>query len=207
MHISTFVAGRTADRQFSKLEQDKTCGVCQKQGTCYSDVLLNTFTDLDKLSSKYICHECSCLFSGVLLKTAFYITSTEVKKLKQNEFEKLLFIDGLDYPCALSFSESRKKHRLYRTPVTLDSRNVYISTDDGYITLNIERDRGLFYYLNNLYNEKISKEWLRSGKFPPMAIERIGLDRYLDFQKITERLINTAKYNLIISFLNQYEKN
>ena len=175
------------------------CGICQKkQGT---NKLKDTFTDCDYLPSKVFCEECFKLFDTEWLKTCFYWTKKEKRKIKQCDFEKIL--NNLEFPCLLSFSESRKKHRLFRTKWSATANKVYVSTDTGEVILNMRQDLPIFNYLCDFYrNNKISKSWI-VGEFPAGAIKQIGIPKYLEFLQKVKKIKGTQKFELLVKFLNK----
>lgn len=180
--------------------QRNTCGVCGEATNCF-DILKNTFTNLDQLKNQYICVRCVPLFSGKWLKTAFYFTNNKLQAIKQSDFEQIL--RNIEFPCVLSFSESRKKHRLFRSKVSVHHSCVYISVDDGEVCLNLNKDLPLFDYLLDFYrHNKVNKEWLL-GELPTYAIESIGIKKYLEFQQKIQKYKGTQKYKILISFLNK----
>lgn len=176
------------------------CGICGQDKEC-KEILSDTFTDLDNLKSKVFCDNCIKLFDNQWLKTAFYWTKKEKRKCQQKDFENVL--KNIEFPCLLSFSESRKKHRLFRTKWSYSRREVYISTDTGEVCLNLDRDMKLFDYLLKFYSEnKVSKEWMKM-EIPTGAIKKIGLEKYLEFQDRIKNEKGTAKFNLLIDFINK----
>jgi hypothetical protein len=177
----------------------KKCGICGEKKEC-KEILKDTFTDLDNLKSKSFCKKCIKLFDNKWLKTSFYWTAENKKTIKQNDFEKILL--NLEYPCLLSFSESRKKHRLFRSKWTYFSNEIYISTDYGEEILN-KHDLYFFKYLLDFYkNNKISKSWLLEG-FPTGFIEKIGFEKYFKFCEKAKFYKGTLKYKLLVNFLNK----
>lgn len=206
MKLKDFVKSRTLEKKYKKLHKGVICGVCGEVTDCYSDVISDTFTNLDQLSSHYICPECACLFADSWRKSAFYITESECRKIQQKEFEDILFNGYIVFPCILSFSESRKKHRLFRSKISYSTAQVFVSTDDGEVVFNIEEDKKLFFYLLELYNNyKLSKSWLEAGEWPTNVIPQVGLEKYLEYREKVKKHVGTAKYKLIINFLNKYE--
>lgn len=207
MKLKDFVKSRTLEKEYKKLHNNVECGVCQDITDCYSDVISDTFTNLDQLSTHYICKECSCLFADSWRKSAFYINKKECKKIQQKEFEDILFNAHIVFPCILSFSESRKKHRLFRSKISYSPLMVYVSTDDGEVVFNIEQDKELFFYLSELYNSyKLSKSWLEAGEWPTNVIPQVGLEKYLEYREKVKKHVGTAKLHLIINFLNKHEQ-
>lgn len=185
----------------TKISHNQTCGRCGYLGDCYSDVIKDTFTNLDELRSPYICQACAPYFNGDLLKSAFYITDTEVRLLKQADFEPLVFGKQLEFPCLLSFSASRKKHRLYRARPTYSYHLIRIATDDGEVELT-PADFALFDYLANLYNETECTKAELLTSLNQRTIDTIGMARLLDFRRRTAPYLGSAKYKLIVGFLN-----
>lgn len=201
--IKDFLKNRLAFE--AKSVGEKKCALCGDKAECF-DVLRDTFTDLDNLQGRYCCQDCSPLFSTELLKTAFYITTSNIRKLKQNEFAEVL--KEIEFPCILSFSASRKKHRLFRSTVSLSPERVFISTDTGEVILNLKKDLKLFDYLNKLYNEfKVTKAELISGEWTFYSIKKVGMVEYQNFLRITKATRGTEKYNLLISFLCKSQEN
>jgi len=178
------------------------CGICKEYLECF-DVLKDTFTNLDEVGTGVFCAECAPLFTTEWLKTAFYFTEKEMRKLKQAEFEDLLFNNKLEFPCVLSFSASRKKHRLYRSNISNSPEHVYISTDNGEVDLNIEKDKKIFDAMKKLYSFKISKEWIKTGNYPSGAIAVIGLQQFMKLEKELKKHRGTEKFNLLVDFLNK----
>lgn len=185
------------------------CGICGRYTDCY-DILKKTFTNLDELYSRYICADCAPLFSIEWLKTGFYFTQNEMHKMKQHEYEYILFNQCIEFPCMISFSESRKKHRLYRTKISTSLDQVNLSTDMGNFIFNINPDsydNRVFWHLANMYNDyKISKSWLIDG-FPMNAIYKtIGLKKYKELMELIHPIRWDYKLNLIVKFLNKWTK-
>lgn len=198
MRLQKFLKGKI--KQSGKNVGMATCGLCGENKKCFA-FLKDTFTDLDQLKTRVFCADCSPLFSAELLKTAFYITEKDVKKIKQHEFESIL--KTIDLPCVFSFSASRKKHRLFRSRVSTDRRHIFISTDTGEVELNLDKDLKLFDYLSELYNKhKLSKAEL-SADWNIANVVKIGSDKYFEFLKRTEKYRGTPKYELLINFLNK----
>lgn len=189
-----------------KVIQDAICGRCGEKRDCYSDTLRDTFTNLDQLKSPNICGECAPYFSGELLKTAFCITEDGIQHLRQSDFERLVFGRNLQFPCILSFSASRKKHRLFRSRVTNSYTDIRISTDDGEVRFSLPADERLFAYLAKFYNDTgCSKSELLS-LLAYRTIEKIGMAGLMEFERRTTPHKGTAKYKLIVDFLNQWEQ-
>jgi hypothetical protein len=184
------------------------CDVCGESITESVQVLGDTFTDRERLKNGHICRECSRLFSDEFRKTAIYCTEKELKKLKQSDFENLLFEGQIEFPCLISFSESRKKHRLFRTRVSLSRLNVFVSTDSGEVEFDLEEDAETFSVISDFYNKyTVSKGWIETGEYPTQTYITIGYDVIKDFENKISSYRGTRKFILMIAFLNKKEKN
>jgi hypothetical protein len=180
------------------------CGICGKDAD--KDILRDTFTDLDSLKSHVFCEDCSTLFDGEFLKTSFYITEKEKRAIKQNELYDLIFLTA-SFPCKISFSKSRKKHRLFRTKWSPDEATIIVSTDDGDILLSRKKDKEIAEYLLYLYNEKqSSKSDILQGFTTSQSLKRIGIDEYLRYKKKVGKLIKTKKLELLVDIINKHEQ-
>ncbi len=182
-----------------------TCAVCRKnKGTI--EQFTETFTDLDGIKGGKICERCQPLFSGKWLKTAFYFHNNEKRNLKQNEIADILF-KKMEFPCLISFSKSRKKHRLFRTKTSYAANDVILSTDDGDIHLNQNEDKKIFLFLEKLYNDyAIKKEDLLNNFESSFALKKIGMANYFLFKKIIKKIKGTPKYEFLIDIINKYER-
>jgi hypothetical protein len=185
----------------------KKCTICQKNKECYS-YIKDTFTNLDQIRNNYYtCQECMVLFSGDMLKTAFYIDKDTIIKLKQADIQDYVFYKTLVFPCLISFSESRKKHRLYRTKPTLSYDNINVSTDISSISINRGKDISFFEYLSYLYNTfEIPKAMLENGNISVHYINIMGIDEYNTFKQKTKTHIDTEKYKFLIKILNKKDE-
>lgn len=179
------------------------CAICRKKKKC-KKILKKTFTDLDYLQGRFFCKNCIKLFNNKWLKTSFYWTKKNKRKIKQNQFYNL--INNLKFPCLISFSESKKKHRLFRSKWSINKNKVYISLDNGNVILNLNKDLKLLNYLQKFYLKyNIQKKWLLNI-FPIEIIKKIGFKQYLFFLKKTKYIKQTKKYKFFIKILNKNEK-
>jgi hypothetical protein len=201
MKIKNFINQRIP-AQLKKPIRTDVCGVCYEYLECF-DVLKGTFTNLDEVGTGVFCKQCAALFSTDWLKTAFYITLTGMYKLKQAEFEELLFNGKIEFPCILSFSSSRKKHRLYRSNISYHPRCVYISLDSGDVILDLKKDKKIFGSLKKLYSFNISKEWIKTGEYPAKALVIMGLQEFMKLENELKKHRGTKKFNLLVDFLNK----
>lgn len=174
------------------------CGICRtNEGT---NTLPDTFTDTDYLTTKAFCDGCIPLFDTQWLKTSFYWTRQEKKKIKQQEFYDILH--KLEFPCLLSFTVSRKKHRLFRSKWSLSNKEVYISTDTEDVVLNLDKALPVLDYLQRFYREnKVSKDWI-INEFPTNAIKKIGFEKYIQLQKKIKKIKGTPTLDLFVKFIN-----
>lgn len=179
------------------------CGVCGESNKCY-DILKDTFTNLDMLKNKMICKNCVPLFSDKWRKSAFYFTKKKLIKLKQNEFEDLIFKEKLEFPCILSFSESRKKHRLFKSKISYSNEKINISTDSGMVTLCLHKDQKLFTHLKQIYNWKFPKSAIKTGNYHSGYFKKfnIPITNFLISENYLKRFRNTLKFNLLLQFIN-----
>jgi hypothetical protein len=168
--------------------------------------LTNTFTDREKLKSGDVCRECSRLFSDDYRKSAFYITENEARRIQQGEIEKILF-QTIEFPCLLSFSESRKKHRLFKTIPSLSKEAVHISTDTAIVTVDTIKDSPLFQTMSDFYNShKVSKAWIETGKYPVSFYISVGKIVIDEFEDKVKEYRGSLKFSLFVKLLNKYEK-
>jgi hypothetical protein len=173
------------------------CGLCQEEGAI--DILKDTFTDLDSLKSHVFCAEHAKLFDSEVLKTSFYIYDNQVFKIKQHELAGIIF-GSIQFPSKISFSKSRKKHRLFRTKDSLNKNNIIVSTDDGDVVIDQEQDKSLFDYLNYLYKQKIPKSELLNG-LSMSSTAKIGFKEFNKFKTTIGKILKTKKLELLVDML------
>lgn len=182
------------------------CSVCLEETTEIVDLLTNSFTDREKIKDLKVCPSCSKLFDDEYRKSAFYATKKETKKIQQKDFEDILFVSGPKFPCVLSFSESRKKHRMFRSQVSMCQESVHISTDSGCVVLNLKQDKTLFQKMSEFYNKyKMSKSWIKNGNYPVPVIQQIGYKEFCEYESCFKESRGSPKFELLLNFVNKNE--
>ncbi|MFW5720989.1 MAG: hypothetical protein ACOCWW_01235 [Bacteroidota bacterium] len=203
MELKEFIKNKGIRKDFKKTKDDLKCGVCEEVSECYTDCIGSNFTNIDMLKSPYICKECANLWADDYRKKSFYIAK-KARVIQQGEILDIL--NNIEFPCILSFTESNKKHRLFRSKISLNRNNLYVITDDHIIKFDLDRDLPLLEYLGKVYNSsKISKSCLLSGRFPLSAIRNIGIEKYLEYRHKTRFIRNSYKFKLLIDFINKYD--
>jgi len=111
------------------------------------------------------------LFNSNFRKKSFYITEEKANLITQKEI--LPILQKISFPCILSFTQSNKKHRLFRSKISQTREELFIILDDDILEFNLDQDLPVIEELDNIYkNNKISKEWIIQGNMPVNAIKK-----------------------------------
>jgi hypothetical protein len=175
------------------------CGFCQEELEVF-DIFGPKFNDREVLTNKYICKDCAVLFADYFRKKSFYISKKETKLLQQNEI--LDCLKKVEFPCILSFTESYKKHRLFKSQINFTKTNFAIQCDNYRVYLNLDEDVGLLNFLEEIYNKyELNKEWLETGEIPSFKILEMKTD-YIKYKNLTDKIKKTNKLHILVKFIN-----
>jgi len=200
MHLKSFV---TTPKDYIQNEYKSkgvdACGYCQENLELF-DIFGPKFNDKEFLSDNYICKDCIILFSDYFRKKSFYITKDKSELLSQNQIADVL--RNIELPCILSFTESYKKHRLFKSQINYDKNNFAIQCDNYRVYLDLDKDIALMNFLETIYNKyELNKEWLLTGEIPAIKIIDMQND-YIEYKKLTKNLLNTNKLIVLVKFIN-----
>lgn len=191
----------TADTKCKKQCQGQ-CGICQTDTLCRSDARSNNFTNHEEVTSLLVCDKCLKLLASDYRKRSFYITQEQARTVSQWEIYDIL--NNMEYPCILSFTDSNKKHRLFRSLVSTSPRDVVIVLDDRYLRFNLEKEVSLLHYLSDFYNaHKVSKKDMAKWVFPINTMKKIWLENVVDYMEVLKPYIGTDILDYFIKFINK----
>lgn len=197
----TDIIGDKIQIQFPKTVE-AVCWICQSCTTCYTDVVSSNFTNREDVTSTDFCFDCSKLFHSDYRKRSFYITQQDARLMKQNEFYEALH--NLSFPCILSFTESNKKHRLFRSKISHDRNNITVTTDNTHIYLDLDEDLPILQAIQKFYQEnKVSKSWIVTWDYPVGALVKIWIDARQEFEKVVAPLRWTSKFPYLVMRVNK----
>jgi hypothetical protein len=178
------------------------CGICNEEGLCYTDARSANFTNHEYVSSLNVCEDCLPLLNSDFRKRNFYITENEARTIAQSEFYSILH--NIQLPCILSFTDSNKKHRLFRSKISYKKNEVWITLDGNHLQLNLDTDLKLLDILQDFYQQhKVSKEWILTWDFPVWAIKKIWLEKRKEFEDNVRPYRKTDKLIYLVKFINK----
>lgn len=176
------------------------CGYCQEELELF-DVFGANCPYHNILTGKYICQNCTILFSDFLRKNHLYITKEETRLVSQSELASIL--RNIKLPSIISYTESNHIGRLPLCKINYDRNSYIIRTDKLDIELNLDTDIELMNWLENLYNSyKLSKEWIITGEIPTQIIQNMGIDIYQEYLEKTNPIREHPKLRLLVAFCN-----
>lgn len=179
-----------------------TCWLCGEQRELYKDVVSSNFNNYEDVQSTEFCYDCCWLFNAEYRKKSFYITEKEEKIVSQKEF--LGIFNNMEFPCVLSFTDSHKKHRLFRHRVSYDKNNVVLVTDNWYVVFDLDVDLPILNVINEFYsNNKVSKSRILEWSYPIGAIKKIWLEEYNRIEEIVKPLRWSDKLKYMVAFCNK----
>jgi len=188
----------------SKKQILSKCGLCQENQEC-RNIFGPNFVGHDYITSPYICEDCAVLFSDTLRKKSFHITENTTGLIMQKDIADIL--RNTTFPCILSFTESNKKHRLYKSTISYDRTRVAVECDNERIYLNLDTDVPLMDFLENIYNNhKMSKSWLITGDIPAVIIKDMGIKLYTEYRGRTDPIRGQPKLRILVAFINANEE-
>lgn len=178
------------------------CWLCGEQRELYTDVVSSNFNNFEDVQSLNFCYDCCWLFNAEYRKKSFYITEKEAKTVSQKEFLDIL--NNLEFPCILSFTDTNKKHRLFRHRVSYDKSNVVLVTDNWYVVFDLDVDLPILNAINDFYaNNKVSKSRILEWSYPIGAIKKVGLEEYNKIESLVKPLRWSDKLKYMVAFCNK----
>lgn len=175
---------------------------CCENTEVFFDMISDNFNSFEEFKWDGVCKECLPLFNADYRKKSFYITDKEAKTIKQNEIFNILH--NIKLPCIISFTDSNKKHRLFRSKISTEKENVCIILDDWYLFLNLEKDIKILDKIDEFYKKnKVSKEWIIEGTYPVGAIKKYDLSEFLELEKLVKPLRGGQKLKYLVAFCNK----
>jgi hypothetical protein len=204
MHLKNFVNISSEIATTQKVPKGiGACGYCSEQLELF-DIFGPNCPYHNILTNKYVCDDCSRLFSDYFRKNHFYIIKNEIKLVSQSELADIL--RNVELPCILSYTESNKIGRLPLCKINYDRNKFIIRTDKLDVELDLDTDIDLMNFLESLYNSyKLSKEWIITGEIPTQIILSMGLDLYQEYLTKTNPIRGNPKLNVLVAFINGNE--
>lgn len=200
--LKHLIAGRITSDKEHKSVGVATCWLCQEVIECYTDVVSDNFTNYEDVSDTVFCSWCSALFNATYRSKSFYITQNEIKTPSQKEF--LGILNNLEFPCILSFTDSNKKHRLFRSKISHSPEQVFLMLDNGYVEFNLTIHLPILNSINEFYkNNKVSKEWILTGNYPITTMRKIWTEVIKDIEQIVQPLRGSQLLEYMVRFCNK----
>jgi len=202
-------------KHLTKLDSDVSgkCAICGEEhiGFKLKKVLSANFNDWKYIkdgSTKHVCVDCqSCLgsknFDGKALRNySVIITKKEIKKIKRSDILEVIRNPLKEFVIIVNFSQ--KKHAFWDAKINNNKRHTYIATDKGSYILNNKNFLELYNDLFTLYEMKISKTEMRSGKYN--FINLMKNNNIFDIDNKIKKQRGTNNFDFAIWLLHKEEK-
>lgn len=188
------------------------CGSNINEGCSVKNIIGVKFTNLDvckDINSNYVCKECSfCMKEVTLRRNNFIACESKIIYPKKDDLGTYLFNldEFISTPFVIGITRSFKKHNSFRCRVNYDVNNFYIREEEKEYLFNVDKMKFLYQKLNEAYLH-FSKEELRTGNYSLLFIEKLGIDKFYEYENLFKQYRRTYQFELLIYIMDSKKKN
>lgn len=200
----------------------ETCCLCGGNQTIENfhprkKIFSGNFTDYSELKrpdSKLICDFCVLCLSSEFLPSpkgkrcglrlySFLTMNGQFRIIDLKEKEKILFDEKLLPPFILVLSSTGQKHISFKARESTSAAAFWVCTDFANVWFEREIWRPVYELANHFYQNKVTREELRTGNIPPWKFNKYNLNP-ADASQLKKHL-QDLPYQLIITVLTKKE--